>query len=148
MKRESVKVPDLGGASEVEVIEIAVVDGATVAAEQTLITLESDKASMEVPSPLAGTVRGIGVKVGDRVRAGDEILVIEIAGEAAAETAAPVAPAATAAAACRCSCSCSRCAGETSCRGRDRAPAAALLRLRRLRRSCRPCSRRATREPR
>ncbi len=98
MKRESVKVPDLGGASEVEVIEIAVVDGAAVAAEQTLITLESDKASMEVPSPLAGTVRGISVKVGDRVREGDEILVIEIAGEAAAETAAPVAPAATAAA--------------------------------------------------
>ena len=83
MKRESVKVPDLGGASEVEVIEIAVADGATVAAEQALITLESDKASMEVPSPLAGTVRGISVKVGDRVREGDEILVLETAGEGA-----------------------------------------------------------------
>ena len=90
MKRESVKVPDLGGASEVEVIEIAVADGATVAAEQTLITLESDKAAMEVPSPLAGTVRGIGVKVGDRVREGDEILVLEIEGEVA--TAAPSTP--------------------------------------------------------
>ncbi|MBP6383169.1 MAG: dihydrolipoyllysine-residue acetyltransferase [Pseudomonadales bacterium] len=96
MKRESVKVPDLGGASEVEVIEIAVADGAAVAVEQTLITLESDKASMEVPSPFAGTVHGIGVKVGDRVREGDEILVIEIAGEAAAATAAPEMPAATA----------------------------------------------------
>ena len=89
MKRESVKVPELGGASEVEVIEIAVADGAAVAIGQTLITLESDKASMEVPSPLAGTVRGISVKVGDRVREGDEILVMEIAGEAASASAPP-----------------------------------------------------------
>lgn len=95
MKRESVKVPELGGASEVEVIEIAVADGAAVAIGQTLITLESDKASMEVPSPLAGTVRGISVKVGDRVREGDEILVMEIAGEAAAASAPPVTPAST-----------------------------------------------------
>ena len=99
MKRESVKVPDLGGASDVEVIEIAVADGGTVAAEQALITLESDKASMEVPSPLAGTVRGISVKVGDRVREGDEILVLEIAGEGAAVAApAEAAPAAAASA--------------------------------------------------
>ncbi|MBK6278044.1 MAG: hypothetical protein IPF57_07870 [Gammaproteobacteria bacterium] len=95
MKRESVKVPELGGASEVEVIEIAVADGAAVAIGQTLITLESDKASMEVPSPLAGTVRGISVKVGDRVREGDEILVMEIAGEAASASAPPVTPAST-----------------------------------------------------
>jgi len=97
VKRESVKVPELGGASEVEVIEIAVADGAAVAAGQTLITLESDKASMEVPSPLAGTVRGISVKVGDRVREGDEILVMEVAGEVAAATAPPAASVASAA---------------------------------------------------
>jgi len=79
VKLESVKVPDLGGASEVEVIEIAVAVGSTVVAEQSLITLESDKASMEVPAPFAGTVHAISVSVGDRVREGDEILRIETA---------------------------------------------------------------------
>ena len=75
------RIPALGNAADVEVIEIAVAEGTVVAAEQTLLTLESDKASMEVPAPVAGTVRGIRVKLGDRVSEGDAILAIETAAE-------------------------------------------------------------------
>lgn len=84
---EPVSVPDLGGAEDVEVIEIAVAEGDRVDAEQTLLTLESDKASMELPSPAAGVVRALRVKVGDRVRAGDLVLELETAArESAAAT--------------------------------------------------------------
>ena len=70
-------------------------EGDVLAAGAPVLEIDSDKASMEVPAPLAGTVRGISVKVGDRVREGDEILVMEIAGEAASASAPPVTPAST-----------------------------------------------------
>ena len=71
-----IKVPDLGGSSDVEVIEIAVAAGDTIEAEATLITLESDKASIEVPAPQAGVVSALRLKVGDRVSEGDAILML------------------------------------------------------------------------
>ena len=77
MKQQAVTVPDMGDTDEVEVIEVVVADGASVNPEQTLIIVESDKASMEIPAPGAGVVRGIRVKVGDRVRQGDTILMLE-----------------------------------------------------------------------
>lgn len=95
MKLETVTVPDLGGATDVEVIELSVAVGDAVTAEQPLLTLESDKASMEIPAPFAGTVRELRLKVGDKVNQGDAILVLEVAGAEAAQGAA--APATTAA---------------------------------------------------
>jgi len=71
---EAVVVPDIGEFDGVEVIEILVAEGDTVGVEDSLVTLESDKASMEIPSPLSGVVAGIGVKVGDRVSEGDLLL--------------------------------------------------------------------------
>lgn len=62
-----VQVPDIGDFAEVEVIEILVKPGDTIALEQSLITVESDKASMEIPSAAAGVVREIRVKLGDKV---------------------------------------------------------------------------------
>ncbi|GGY08704.1 acetyltransferase component of pyruvate dehydrogenase complex [Litchfieldella qijiaojingensis] len=76
-----VKVPDLGGSSDVEIIEVAVSEGDDVAEEDTLITLESDKASMDVPSPYAGKLVKLSVKEGDTVSEGDVIGTMEIAGE-------------------------------------------------------------------
>ncbi|WP_304985005.1 dihydrolipoyllysine-residue acetyltransferase [Coxiella-like endosymbiont] len=75
---EKISVPDLGGASEVDVIELLVKPGDRIAKEDGLITLEGDKASMDVPSPLAGTIKDIKVKVGDKIKEGDEILTIEV----------------------------------------------------------------------
>ena len=83
-----VKVPDIGDFKDVEVIEVLVKPGDTVAKEQSLITLESDKATMEIPSPDAGVVKELKVKVGDKVSQGSQILVIE----SAAAAAAPAAP--------------------------------------------------------
>ena len=80
---KEVNVPDIGG-DEVEVTEILVKVGDTVAAEQSLITVEGDKASMEVPAPFAGTVKEIKVNVGDKVSTGSLIMVFEVAGEAGA----------------------------------------------------------------
>ena len=74
---QTVSVPDIGDFKEVEVIELLVKPGDTVAKEQSLITLESDKATMEIPSPGAGTVQSIKVKVGDKVSKGSPILVLE-----------------------------------------------------------------------
>jgi pyruvate dehydrogenase E2 component (dihydrolipoamide acetyltransferase) len=81
-----VRVPDIGDFSEVPIIEILVAVGETVAAEDPLVTLESDKATMDVPSPLAGTVRELLVAVGDRVSQGSPLLVIEPASAEAGET--------------------------------------------------------------
>ena len=78
---EQVTVPDLGGVSEVDVIEVLVKSGDIISKEDGLITLEGDKASMEVPSPLAGTIKDIQVKVGNKVKGGDKILTIEISTE-------------------------------------------------------------------
>ena len=68
MASQEVKVPDIGDFKEVEVIEVLVKPGDAIAKEQSLITLESDKATMEIPSPAAGKVTQIKVKVGDKVR--------------------------------------------------------------------------------
>ncbi|MBY5982983.1 pyruvate dehydrogenase complex dihydrolipoyllysine-residue acetyltransferase [Halomonas denitrificans] len=76
-----IKVPDLGGSSDVEIIEVAVSEGDDVAEEDTLITLESDKASMDVPSPHAGKLVSLSVKEGDTVSEGDVIGTMEVAGE-------------------------------------------------------------------
>ncbi|MDS1141490.1 dihydrolipoyllysine-residue acetyltransferase [Pusillimonas sp. SM2304] len=76
-----VKVPDIGDFSEVEVIEVLVSEGDTIAAEQSLITVESDKASMEIPSPQAGVVKSVSVKVGDKIKEGS--VIIQVAAEEA-----------------------------------------------------------------
>ncbi|HEU4812832.1 MAG TPA: dihydrolipoyl dehydrogenase [Xanthomonadaceae bacterium] len=80
-----VKVPEIGGLDEVPVIEVLVAEGDTVAKDQGLITLESDKATMEVPSPVAGTIKSLKVKVGDNVAEGKVIAVIEAEGESDGE---------------------------------------------------------------
>src|SRR5258706_14411653 len=72
-----VKVPDIGDFKEVEVIEILVKPGDTVAKEQSLISLESDKAAMEIPAPEAGVVKELVVKLGDKVSQGSVILKLE-----------------------------------------------------------------------
>jgi dihydrolipoamide dehydrogenase len=81
MPSNEVKVPDIGDFKNIEVIEVLVKPGDTVAKEQSLITLESDKATMEIPSPGAGTVQSIKVKVGDKVSQGSAILVLDSATE-------------------------------------------------------------------
>ncbi|EGQ9900312.1 pyruvate dehydrogenase complex dihydrolipoyllysine-residue acetyltransferase [Vibrio cholerae] len=93
---KEVQIPDIGG-DEVEVTEIMVKVGDVVAEEQSLITVEGDKASMEVPAPFAGTVKEIKIAAGDKVSTGSLIMVFEVAG--AAPVAAPVQAAAPAAAA-------------------------------------------------
>jgi dihydrolipoamide dehydrogenase len=77
-----IHVPDIGDIKDAAVIEILVKPGQTIAAEQSLITLESDKASMEVPSPQAGVVSEIKIKLGDRVRTGSVVLSMDVAGDA------------------------------------------------------------------
>ncbi|MEX0444862.1 pyruvate dehydrogenase complex dihydrolipoyllysine-residue acetyltransferase [Xenorhabdus sp. SGI246] len=91
---KEVAVPDIGG-DEVEVTEIMVKVGDVITEEQSLITVEGDKASMEVPAPFAGTVKEIKISVGDKVKTGSLIMVFEVAG--AAPAAAPVAAPAPAA---------------------------------------------------
>ncbi|EHW0634136.1 pyruvate dehydrogenase complex dihydrolipoyllysine-residue acetyltransferase [Vibrio vulnificus] len=96
-ERKEVNVPDIGG-DEVEVTEIMVAVGDTVTEEQSLITVEGDKASMEVPAPFAGTVKEIKVAAGDKVSTGSLIMVFEVAGAAPAPAQAPAQAAAPAAA--------------------------------------------------
>ncbi|MFO1244186.1 MAG: dihydrolipoyllysine-residue acetyltransferase [Ramlibacter sp.] len=94
-----VQVPDIGDFDEVAVIELLVKPGDTVKAEQSLITVESDKASMEIPSSAAGVVKELRVQLGDKVKQGSVVLVLEAAGSASAPApeakaaVAPVAPA-------------------------------------------------------
>jgi len=89
-----VKVPDIGDFKSVDVIEILVKPGDTVAPEQSLVTLESDKATMEIPSPLAGTVKSLVVKVGDKVSEGSPILMLDaVDAKAPAPATAPAAKA-------------------------------------------------------
>src|SRR5450830_1205360 len=100
MSQIEVKVPDIGDFKEVEVIEILVKVGDTIKVEQSLLTVESDKASMEIPSSHAGVVKEIKVKLGDKVAEGSIVVVVDAAGAAAAATAvAAAAPTAVAAAA-------------------------------------------------
>ena len=100
MSQIEVKVPDIGDFKEVEVIELLVKPGDTVQAEQSLITVESDKASMEIPSSAAGVVKELKVKLGDKVAEGSLILLLEVSDAASAPAPAPApasSPTATAA---------------------------------------------------
>ena len=92
-----IKVPDIGGSKDVPVIELLVAVGDTIGKDQGLVTLESDKATMEVPSSAAGVLKEWKVKVGDTVSEGQLIAVLEAADEPA--TTAPAAPTPTPAAA-------------------------------------------------
>ncbi len=87
-----VKVPDIGDFKDVEVIEVLVKPGDTVSVEQSLVTVESDKASMEIPSSSAGVVKSLKVKLGDKVNEGSVLLELESGG--AVPAAAAPAPAA------------------------------------------------------
>ncbi len=93
-----IKVPDIGDFAEVTVIELMVKPGDSVAVDQSLVTVESDKASMEIPSSHAGVVKELKVKLGDKVAEGSVVLMLEVAGASAAPGPAP-APAPTTAAA-------------------------------------------------
>ena len=84
-----VRVPDIGDFTDVTVIEVLVAPGDRVAVEQSLVTLESDKASMEIPSPAAGVVTELIVKVGDRVSEGSPMLRLEASDAPAANGPAP-----------------------------------------------------------
>jgi len=89
MAEQQVLVPDIGGFKDVAVIEVAVKAGDVVAAEDTLITVETDKATMDVPSPYAGKITAVKVKTGDKVSEGSLIFVMDVEGAVAAQ--APVA---------------------------------------------------------
>jgi dihydrolipoamide dehydrogenase len=91
MSMIEVKVPDIGDFKEVEVIELLVKSGDTIKVDQSLITVESDKASMEIPSSHAGVVKDLKVKVGDKVSEGSLLLLLESSGAAVAESAQPLA---------------------------------------------------------
>ncbi|MBC7859729.1 MAG: branched-chain alpha-keto acid dehydrogenase subunit E2, partial [Burkholderiaceae bacterium] len=86
-----VKVPDIGDFKEVEIIELMVKPGDTIKVDQSLITVESDKASMEIPSSHAGVVKEFKIKVGDKVAEGSLLLILEVAEGAAPAAPAPVA---------------------------------------------------------
>jgi pyruvate/2-oxoglutarate dehydrogenase complex dihydrolipoamide acyltransferase (E2) component len=81
-----IKVPDIGEFDAVEVIEVLVSPGDTVQAEDSLISIESDKASMEIPSPGGGTIKEVAVKVGDKVSEGDDILTLEVDEESSGDS--------------------------------------------------------------
>ncbi|SIQ20534.1 dihydrolipoyl dehydrogenase [Pseudacidovorax sp. RU35E] len=98
MSEQQVKVPDIGDFSEVAVIEVLVKPGDTIKVEQSLITVESDKASMEIPSSHAGVVKSVAVKVGDKVSEGSVVLTIDAVDAATAAPAPAESPAPAAAA--------------------------------------------------
>lgn len=77
MSLVEVKVPDIGDFKDVDVIEVNIKPGDTIEKEQSLLTLESDKASMEVPSDTAGTVKEVRIKPGDKVSQGTVIALVE-----------------------------------------------------------------------
>ena len=89
MAASELKVPDIGDFKDVEIIEVLVKAGDDVAQEQSLITVESDKASMEIPASAAGRITELRIKVGDKVSTGSVIALFEPAGEAGAQGAAP-----------------------------------------------------------
>ena len=93
MAQIEIAVPDIGDFKDVEVIEVLVKAGDTIAKEQSLITVESDKASMEIPAPAAGTIREMRIKLGDKVSQGTPLLVLDAQDAAAAAPAAVPAPA-------------------------------------------------------
>ena len=87
---ELIRVPDIGN-GEGEVIELLVKVGDRIEADQSLLTLESDKASMEVPAPKAGVIKSLKVNLGDRLKEGDDLLELEVEGDSAAAAPAPAA---------------------------------------------------------
>ena len=88
---QPIHIPDIGSPDPVTVIEILVAEGDTIAEDDSLLTLESEKATMEVPSPAAGVVKSLKVAVDDKVKEGDVILMLEVAGdETSPSAAAPV----------------------------------------------------------
>ena len=91
MSTIEIKVPDIGDFQEVAVIELLVKPGDTIKAEQSLITVESDKASMEIPSSHAGVVKELKVKLGDKVCEGSVVLLLEAAAATTAPASAPAA---------------------------------------------------------
>lgn len=93
----TVRVPDIGDFTDVDVIEVHVAAGDRVAAEDPLITLETDKASMDVPAPAAGTVRSLAIKAGDKVSEGSDVLVLLAEGGSGAPAPEPAPPATAAA---------------------------------------------------
>ncbi len=90
MANIDIKVPDIGDFEEVAVIELLVKVGDTVKVEQSLITVESDKASMEIPSSHAGVITGLSIKIGDKVKEGSVIMTMDVAGDATAVRTEPV----------------------------------------------------------
>ena len=94
-----VKVPDIGDFTDVPVIEVLVKPGDAVKAEDSLVTLESDKATMDVPSPSAGVIKDVKVKLGDKVSEGSVIVTLEAEAGNGARAASPAQPAAAPAAA-------------------------------------------------
>ncbi|WP_417228363.1 dihydrolipoyllysine-residue acetyltransferase [Amphritea sp.] len=90
---EDILIPDLSGASDVDVVEVLVKDGDTVAEGDSLIVLETDKASMEVPAPKAGVVKSMKIKEGDQVNEGQLLMQLEVVGSAATAAPATAAPA-------------------------------------------------------
>src|SRR6478609_5152164 len=92
MSTIEIKVPDIGDFKDIPVIEVLVKPGDTIGKEDTLVTLESDKATMDVPSPAAGVVRDLKIKVGDKVSEGSVLLTLDSEGQAKApEAKAPAA---------------------------------------------------------
>ena len=89
---KTITLPDVGDFEDIEIIEILVNPGETIEQEQGIVVLESDKATMEIPSPNAGKIKTLAVVVGDRVSQGDALMTIEIGGEAPADEAASAAP--------------------------------------------------------
>ncbi|MFM8677311.1 MAG: biotin/lipoyl-containing protein, partial [Burkholderiaceae bacterium] len=83
MATVELKVPDIGDFKEVEIIEVLVKPGDSISVEQSLITVESDKASMEIPASIAGTIVELKVKLGDKVSEGSVVALIEAAGAGA-----------------------------------------------------------------
>ncbi|MBY0265694.1 MAG: dihydrolipoamide acetyltransferase, partial [Burkholderiales bacterium] len=96
-KTVEVKVPDIGDFKNIPVIEVLVKPGDAVKAEDPLVTLESDKATMDIPAPSAGVVKAVSLKPGDKVSMGSLILTLEEAGAAAAPAPQAAAPAPAAA---------------------------------------------------
>src|SRR5580658_4632683 len=93
MSMIEVKVPDIGDFKEVEVIELLVKAGDTIKVDQSLITVESDKASMEIPSSHEGVVRELKIKIGDKVAKGSLVLILDSDAKAIAPAAAALTPA-------------------------------------------------------